>query len=129
MNRPLEDLLPGYQYIKIHSEFEEYFIPDRDQNVQIYTSLGHSLLVEMNNENCVKYSMAPQSYKVVSTHAHKISGWKIFYRLLHSCAPNIGGVNGHVKYDLSTPAFKNVEQIEYFHVRIIRIQQEIMLSG
>ena len=41
-----EDLLPGYQSIKRHSYFEEYFIADRDHssyswNVHIYTSLGH----------------------------------------------------------------------------------------
>ena len=41
-----EDFLLGYQSIKRYSEFEEYFISDRDHpsyslNVQIYTSLGH----------------------------------------------------------------------------------------
>ena len=61
-----EDLLPGYQSIKRKSEFEEYFIPDRDHpsyslNVHIYTSLGHSLLVAMTNDTCVKSSMASQS--------------------------------------------------------------------
>ena len=38
-------------------------------------------------------------------------------------------MNGDVQYDLSTLAFKNVEQLEYFHSRILRLQQEIMLSG
>ena len=75
VNRLREDLLPDYQSIKIHSECEEYFFPDRNHlsyswNVQIYTSLGHSLLVEMTNYTCVKSSMAPQSYKFVSNHAH-----------------------------------------------------------
>ena len=71
----LEDLLTGYQYINRHSEFEEYFIPDSDHpsyswNVQIHTSLGHSLLVTMTNDTCVKSSIATQAYKVSSTHAH-----------------------------------------------------------
>ena len=46
VTRLREDLLPGYQSIKINSQFAEHFIPDRDHpyyswNVQIYTSLGH----------------------------------------------------------------------------------------
>ena len=78
VNRLREYLLTYYQSIKRHSQFEEYFIPDRDHpsyswNVQIYTSLGHSLLVAMTNNTCVKSSMASQAYKVFSTHAHEIS--------------------------------------------------------
>ena len=73
--------------------------------------------------------MAPQAYKVVSTHAHDISGWTILSRLLHSRAPHLGGMNGDVKSDLATLAFRNGEQLEYFHSRILRLQQEIMLSG
>ena len=73
--------------------------------------------------------MAPQAYKVVSTHAHEISGWTILSRLLHSRAPHIGGINGDVQSDLSTLAFKNGEQLEDFHSRIIRLQQEIMIYG
>ena len=38
-------------------------------------------------------------------------------------------MNGDVKSDLTTLAFKNREQIEYFHGRILRLHQEIMLSG
>ena len=38
-------------------------------------------------------------------------------------------MNGDVKSDLYTLVFKNVEQIEDFHRRILRLQQEIMLSG
>ena len=38
-------------------------------------------------------------------------------------------MNGDVRSDLSTLEFKNGEKLEYFHGRIIRIQQEIMLSG
>ena len=36
-------------------------------------------------------------------------------------------MNSDVHYDLATLAFKNGEKIEYFHSRIIRIQQEIIL--
>ena len=45
--------------------------------------IGQSILVEMTNETCVKYSMAPQAYKVVSTHAHEIPGWTIISRPIH----------------------------------------------
>ena len=66
VTRLREDVLPDYQSIKRHSEFEEYFVPDRDHpsyswNFHIYTSLGHSLLVAMTDDTCVKFSMAPQA--------------------------------------------------------------------
>ena len=83
----------------------------------------------MTNDTCVKSSMAPQSYKVVRTHAHEISGCNTLSRLIHSLAHQLGGMNGDVKSDLATPDFKNGEQLEYFHSRIIIIQQEIMLHG
>ena len=62
VTRLREDLLPDYYSINRHSEFEEYFVPDRNHpsyswNVQIYTSLGHSLLVAMTNDTCVKSSI------------------------------------------------------------------------
>ena len=38
-------------------------------------------------------------------------------------------MNGYVQSDLATLDFKNGEQIEDFHIRIIRLQQEIMLYG
>ena len=96
-----EDLLPGYHYINRHSGFVEYFVPNRDHpsyywNVQIYTSLGNSLLVAMTNDTCVKYSMAPHAYKVVSTDASEISGWTIISRLLHSLATNLGGLHDDI---------------------------------
>ena len=52
VNRLKEYLLPDYQSIKRHSEFKEYFVPDCNHpsyfwNVQIYTSLGHSILLAM----------------------------------------------------------------------------------
>ena len=37
-------------------------------------------------------------------------------------------MNGDVKYDIATLAFKNGEQLEYFHIRILRLQQKIILS-
>ena len=134
VTRLREDLLPDYQSIKRLSKVEEYFVPDRDHhssswNVQIHNSLGHSLLVAMTNDTCVKPSMVPQSYKVVITHAHDISVWTILSRLIHSCAPHLVGMNGDVQSDLATLAFKNGEQLEYFHIRILRLQQEIILSG
>ena len=50
LNRLQEDPLTGYQSINIHSEFSEYFLSDLDQpsyswNFQMYTSLGHSLVM------------------------------------------------------------------------------------
>ena len=38
-------------------------------------------------------------------------------------------MNGDVQYDLATLAFRNGEQLEDFHIRILRLQQEIMISG
>ena len=83
----------------------------------------------MTNNTCVKSSMATQAYKVISTHAHEISVWTILSRLLHSREPHLGGMNGNVQSDLATLAFRNGEQLEDFHIKIIRLQQEIMLSG
>ena len=83
----------------------------------------------MTNDTYVKYSMAPKAYKVVNTYAHEISGWKIISRIIHSSAPHIGGVNGDVQSYLATLEFKNGEQLEIFHIRILRLQQEIILSG
>ena len=73
--------------------------------------------------------MAPQTYKIISTHSHETSGWIILSRLLHSRAPHLGGINGDVQSDLANLAFNNGEQLEYFHSRILILQQEIMLSG
>ena len=134
VTRLQEDFLPVYQSIKRHSEFEEYFIldcyrPSYYCNFYIYTSLGHSMLVLMTNDTFVKSSMAPQAYKAVNTHAHEISVWKILSRLLHSWAPHLGGINGGVQSYLAIVAFKKWEQREDFHSRILRLQQEIMISG
>ena len=46
-----------------------------------------------------------------------------------SCANKLGGMNGYFQSDLATLAPKNGEQLEYFCGRILRHQQEIMLSG
>ena len=82
----------------------------------------------MTNDTYVKYYMATQAYKVVSTHAHEISGCIIISRIIYSRAPHIGGMNGDVQSD-PPRSFKNGEQLEYSHRRIIRLQQEINLSG
>ena len=73
--------------------------------------------------------MAPQSYKVVRTHAHEISGWTILSIIIHSCDHHVGGMNGDVHSDLATLDLNNGEQIEDCHISIIRLQQEIILSG
>ena len=83
----------------------------------------------MTNETCVKSSMEPQAYKVVSTHAHEISGWTILSRIFHSYTPHHLVMNGGVQSDLATLTFKNGEQLEGLHSRILRLQQEIMISG
>ena len=75
VTRYQNELIPGYQSDNGHSEFSEYFIPDLNHpsdswNVNIYSTIGHSFLVAMTNDTCVKFSMAPQAYKVVSTHTH-----------------------------------------------------------
>ena len=107
-----KDLIPGYQSIKRHSQFGEFFIPypnhlSYSRNVQIYTFLGHSLLVVITNEICVKSSMAPQAYKVVITHVHKISGCTVITRLINSRVPHLGGMNCDVQSDLAMLAFNN----------------------
>ena len=38
-------------------------------------------------------------------------------------------MNDNVQYDLYTLALKNGEQLEGFHGRVLRLQQEIMISG
>ena len=82
----------------------------------------------MNYQWGVKSSMASQAYKVVRTHYHEISGWTILSRLIHSRSPHLVGMNGNVKSDLATLAFNNREKLEDFHSRIIRLQQELMIS-
>ena len=94
-----------------------------------FTSLWHSLVVSMTNDTCVKSSIAPQVYKVFSAHAHEISVWKIISRLIHSHASHLVGINGGVQSNPATLAFKNEEQPEYLCSIILRIQQEIILSG
>ena len=58
--------------------------------------------------------MEPQAYKVVITHAHEISGWKIILILLHSRAPNLVGMNGDVQSDLATLALKTENNLNIF---------------
>ena len=66
--------------------------------------------------------------KVIKTNNHEISGRTIISRILHSHAPNLVGMNGDVQSDLATLAFKNGQQLEYFHRRILGLKQEIILS-
>ena len=73
--------------------------------------------------------MTHQAYKVVSTHSREISGWTIVSRLIHSRDPHHGGINGDFRSDLATLAFNNGKKLEDFHSRILRLQQEIILSG
>ena len=73
--------------------------------------------------------MVPQAYNVFSTHAHEISVCTVLFRLLHSRAPQLWGMNGDVQSDLSTLDFKNGEKLKHFHIMILRLQQEIILYG
>ena len=73
--------------------------------------------------------MSPRSYKVANTHDHKISGWKILSIIFHARAPHLVGMNFDVRYDLSTLEFKNGRKLEYFHIIILRLQEEIIPSG
>ena len=43
--------------------------------------------------------------------------------------PNNGGMGGDVQFDLTTLEFNNRQQLEYFHSRFLRLQQEVNLSG
>ena len=52
------------------------------------------MLVEMTIDTCVKYSMALQAYKAVSTHDNEISGCKILSKPLHSRAPHLRDMDG-----------------------------------
>ena len=63
--------------------------------------------------------MEPQAHKDVNAHAHEISGQKSISSIIHVCAPHLGGMNGDVQSDLVTLEFKNGEQLEDFHSRII----------
>ena len=72
--------------------------------------------------------MEHQDYKVVNTHAHEISVWTILSRIIHKRATNIGGMNGGVQSNVTTLEIKKGEQFEDSHSRIIRLQQEIILS-
>ena len=57
------------------------------------------------------------------------SQYIILSRLLHSRASRIGGMNVNFQSYLANLVFKNGEQPEYSHSIIIRLQQEIILSG
>ena len=129
-----EDILPDYQYIKRHSEFQEYSVSDCSHpsycwNEHTYNFLRNSLVVALKNDTYFKYSILSHFYKVVVTHYHEITGCIILSRLIHIQATHIGEMNGYFQYELATLEFNNGEQLEYFHSRILRIWQEIKLSG
>ena len=105
VTRPQEELLPAYHYIRIHTEFEEYFL-------QYFNHPSHSWNLHTHT---------------VNTHTREILGWKIIYRLLHALSNHLGEVNDDVQFDLSTLAFNIKEEIKYFHSSILRLQQEIIL--
>ena len=73
--------------------------------------------------------MVPQSYKVVNTHSHEISGRNILSRLLHARTPHLGGNNSGFRSDLAALPLNNGEKVYDLHSRIIILQQEIILSG
>ena len=50
--------------------------------------------------------MTSQPYKVVTTHYHELSVWTIITIILHALEPHLGGTNGDVQSELSTPDFK-----------------------
>ena len=79
----------------------------------------------LKNGACIKYSMAFQAYKVVTAHSHKISGWTILSRLLHTRAPRLVWIIGGVQCDLATLAFKQGEQLDFFLGGILTLHQEI----
>ena len=56
--------------------------------------LDTNFLIASTNGTYVKYFTVPQAYKVVTTHAHEIPGWKILSRRIHARTPHIGGING-----------------------------------
>ena len=140
VTRLREDLLLAYHFIKRHSEFEEYFVPDCSHyhyswNYQAQTYLRHSLLVAFNNDTCVISSMAPQAYKVLNTHAHEISGCTIVSILIHSRAPHIGGMSGYVQSDLSTLTLQNREklvdfiaELSYFNRKLSSLEKLYLLQ-
>ena len=77
----------------------------------------------LTNENRIKSSTEDQVYKVVTTHAHEISGCKIISILLHAQEPHLGVMDCDIHYELSTLELKQEEKLENFHIRILRLQQ------
>ena len=90
---------------------------------------GNSLFVVLTNYTCVKSSISSQYYKVVTNYAHEILVRKILSRLLHAQAPHLGGISVDAESNIATLAFKNGEQLDDFHIIIIRLQHEVNLAG
>ena len=67
--------------------------------------------------------MAYQVYKFITTQAHEVSGWTILSILLHVRASHLGGINGDIQSYQYNLALKQGEQLDKFHIRILRLQQ------
>ena len=67
--------------------------------------------------------MDSKAYKDVNNHSHEISGRIILSRHLYARTTHLVGMNGVVKSDLATLAFKIGEQLEDFHGRMIITKQ------
>ena len=77
--------------------------------------------VDFTNETCIKYSMAHQACKVVTTYTQKISLWNVLFIIIHARPPHIGGMNNGVQSNFSTFESKQWEQIEYLNEIILII--------
>ena len=73
--------------------------------------------------------MEPQAFKVVTTHTNKIFVCTILSITISDRYSHLGGMNVDVQPDLATLEFKQRENVEGFHERILRLKQEISLSG
>ena len=73
--------------------------------------------------------MEPQAFKVVTTHTNKIFVCTILSITISDRYSHLGGMNGDVQTNLATLEFKKRKNDEVFHERILRLQQEISLSG
>ena len=54
---------------------------------------------------------------------------EFYFFFFHARGTHLGGMNGNVQSDLATLKFQNGYQLGYFHSIVIRLKQEINLSG
>ena len=83
------------------------------------------MLLALTNYTCVKYSMSTQAWKVFTTHAHEISGYKIISRIIHARDPHLGVMNVDIQSDIVTLELKNVEQIEVLITQFSGIDKKL----